>query len=86
MIFHDLEELLRTTGIPDKYVLAQVVAMRARQLSEHHSRILVDETSGRCINEAVEDVASGQFKVEVSLGLGETALGVCEALHAPLEE
>lgn len=85
MIFHDLEALLKTTQIPDKYVLAQVVSMRARQLSELHNRALIDETSGRCINAAVGDVADGQFQVDVTLEIDAEALGAREVPDASLE-
>lgn len=86
MIFHDLESLLQKTGIPDKYVLAQVVSMRARQLSEQHNRALIDETSGRCINEAVEDIAAGNFPVQVTLNTEDRMHGPQEVRHASLEE
>lgn len=86
MIFHDIESLLKTTDIPNKYVLAQVVAMRSRQLSEFHNRALIDETSGRCINAAVDDIIHGRFQVDITLQIDDEVVRVGESIDAPLEE
>ncbi len=83
MIFHDLEALIKKTGLADKYVLTQVVASRARQFCERKSSNMDDLTSGRCINQAITDLEEGNIRLVFPSG--KTPVTREEGGHDPLE-
>ncbi|ACZ19019.1 DNA-directed RNA polymerase, omega subunit [Thermanaerovibrio acidaminovorans DSM 6589] len=59
MIFCDIDRICRERNIPNKYVLALVVAARARQLSERKGR-LEDE---KYISRAIDEISRGDVLV-----------------------
>ena len=64
MIYVDLEKIYKTRKIENKYALAMIVSMRARQLSEQKGRLLDGESSERYITYALEEVQKGDLIVE----------------------
>ncbi|MCX7828630.1 MAG: DNA-directed RNA polymerase subunit omega [Thermanaerothrix sp.] len=56
MIFCDIDRICRERKIPNKYVLALVVAARARQLSERKGRLGDDE---KYISRAIDEISRG---------------------------
>ena len=63
MIYVDLEKIYKTRKIENKYALAMIVSMRARQLSEQKGRLLDGESSERYITYALEEVQKGDLIV-----------------------
>ncbi len=64
MIYMDLEKIYKERNIPNKYILAIVVAARARQLSERKGAIAGYEE--KFITTAVNDVMAGRIKYSVT--------------------
>jgi DNA-directed RNA polymerase subunit omega len=58
VIFCDIDKICRERNIPNKYVLALVVAARARQLSERKGRLGDDE---KYISRAIDEISRGEI-------------------------
>lgn len=66
MIYTDLENLIDSTGIENKYALAMIVATRARQLSEQKGSALSGEGSELCITHSIEELENSELDITSS--------------------
>lgn len=66
MIYTDLENLIDSTGIENKYALAMIVATRARQLSEQKGNVLSGEGSELCITHSIEELENSELDITSS--------------------
>ncbi|MDR1915824.1 MAG: DNA-directed RNA polymerase subunit omega [Synergistaceae bacterium] len=67
MIYNNLEKIYETTHIENKYALAMIVSMRARQLSEQKGRLLDGESSERYITYAISEIESQKLNFSTSI-------------------
>ncbi|MDR1471668.1 MAG: DNA-directed RNA polymerase subunit omega [Synergistaceae bacterium] len=67
MIYNNLEKIYETTRIENKYALAMIVSMRARQLSEQKGRLLDGESSERYITYAIDEIESRKLDISTSI-------------------
>jgi DNA-directed RNA polymerase omega subunit len=63
MIYTDLEKIYKTSEIENKYALAMIVSVRARQLSEQKGRQLEGEGSERYITYAIEEIEGNRLNI-----------------------
>lgn len=62
MIYVDVAQIMRKYNIPNKYVLAMMIAKRARALSEDTAKRLFDGGKDKPIVTAIEEVRDGKVK------------------------
>ncbi|HAF49849.1 MAG: DNA-directed RNA polymerase, omega subunit [Synergistales bacterium 54_24] len=68
MIYCDLRKICKERKIPNKYILALVVAKRAHQLSVRKDKILTGEYERRkLISIALKEVAEGKVTFRVPI-------------------
>lgn len=68
MIYCDLRKIYRERGIPNKYILALIVAKRAHQLSARKDKILTGNYERkRLISIALEEVAEGKITFRIPM-------------------
>lgn len=63
MIYMDLEKIYKERNIPDKYILAQIISARARQLSERKGSMAGNDD--KFITRAVADLTEGLISYKV---------------------
>jgi DNA-directed RNA polymerase omega subunit len=64
MIYTDLERIYKLSDVENKYALAMVISMRARQLSEQKGRQLDGEGSERYITHAIEEIETDRLNIK----------------------
>ena len=71
MIYNNLEKILKTSQVENKYALAMVVSTRARQLSEQKGRAFEGSGNERYITYAIEEIED--FRLNIDPVVTETA-------------
>ena len=61
MIYTDLERIYKTRDIENKYALAMLISLRARQLSEQKNSLLEGYGSERYITCAINEIEEGRL-------------------------
>ena len=61
MIYMDLEKIYQSRDIPNKYILALVLAARARQLSERKAAAPTPDLDEKYISMALEELKAGKI-------------------------
>lgn len=65
MIYMDLEKIYQSRDIPNKYILALVLAARARQLSDRKEAAPTPELDEKYISIALEDLKAGKINYKL---------------------
>lgn len=70
MIYTDLERIYKKRGIENKYALAMLISLRARQLSEQKGSLLEGYGSERYITSAINEIEEGRLEIGVTVSAG----------------